>query len=129
MVNAAYAIVAFPLLGFIINLVSGRRLGEPAAGWVGTVAAGGSFVSTLIVWVTMLGRPADNRFADLTIFTWFPVAGLHVNAGILVDPLSMTMALFVTGYRPPYTCTPSGTCTGTPASTGSSSTSTCSFSR
>jgi NADH-quinone oxidoreductase subunit L len=97
MVNAAYAIVAFPLLGFIINLVAGRRLGEPAAGWVGTVAAGGSFVSTLIVWVTMLGRPADNRFADLTIFTWFPVAGLHVNAGILVDPLSMTMALFVTG--------------------------------
>jgi NADH-quinone oxidoreductase subunit L len=97
MVNAAYAIVALPLLGFIINLVSGRRLGEPVAGWVGTVAAGGSFVSTLIVWVTMLGRPAANRFSDLTIFTWFPVAGLHVNAGILVDPLSMTMALFVTG--------------------------------
>ena len=38
MVNAAYAIVALPLLGFIINLVSGRRLGEPVAGWVGTVA-------------------------------------------------------------------------------------------
>ncbi len=97
MVNAAYAIVAFPLLGFIVNLVSGRRLGEPVAGWVGTLAAGGSFVSTLIVWVTMLGRPAADRVTDLTIFTWFPVAGLHVNAGILVDPLSMTMALFVTG--------------------------------
>jgi NADH-quinone oxidoreductase subunit L len=97
MVNAAYAIVAFPLLGFIINLVSGRRLGEPTAGWVGTLAAAGSFVSTLVVWVTMLGRPATDRVSDLTTFTWFPVAGLHVNAGILVDPLSMTMALFVTG--------------------------------
>ena len=72
MVNAAYAIVAFPLLGFIVNLVSGRRLGEPTAGWVGTLAAGGSFVSTLIVWVTMLGRPAADRVSDLTIFTWFP---------------------------------------------------------
>jgi NADH-quinone oxidoreductase subunit L len=97
MANAAYAIVAFPLLGFIINLVFGRRLSEPLAGWVGTLAAAGSFVSALIVWVTMLGRPAAERVSDLTIFTWFPVAGLHVNAGILVDPLSMTMALFVTG--------------------------------
>ena len=34
---------------------------------------------------------------DLNIFTWFPVAGLHANVGLLVDPLSMTMALFVTG--------------------------------
>jgi len=96
-VDAAYAIIALPLLGFAVNLVLGRRLGEPLAGWVGTVAAAGSFVATLIVWVTMLGKPADLRVADLKIFTWFPVAGLHVNAGLLVDPLSMTMALFVTG--------------------------------
>jgi NADH-quinone oxidoreductase subunit L len=97
MVNAAYAVVALPLAGFIVNLIFGRRLGEPIAGWVGTAAAAGSFVATLVVWVTMLGRPATGRFSDLHIFTWFPVGGLHVSAGILVDPLSLTMALFVTG--------------------------------
>ncbi|HTV11550.1 MAG TPA: NADH-quinone oxidoreductase subunit L [Acidimicrobiales bacterium] len=97
MVNAAYAIVALPLAGFVINLLWGRRLGEPLAGWVGTLAATGSFVATLIVWVTMLGRSAPDRVADLNIFTWFPVAGLHANMGLLVDPLSMTMLLFVTG--------------------------------
>jgi NADH-quinone oxidoreductase subunit L len=97
MVNAAYAIVALPLLGFALNLVFGRRLGEPAAGWLGTTAAAGSFVATLVVWVAMLGKPAASRVADLTVFTWFPVAGLHANVGLLVDPLSMTMALFVTG--------------------------------
>ena len=95
MVHAAYAIVALPLLGFLINLVLGRRLGEPLAGWVGTVAAGGSFVAALIVWANMLSQA--RRTSDLTIFTWFPVAGLHVNAGLQVDPLSVTMALFVTG--------------------------------
>ena len=95
--NAAYAIVALPLLGFVINLVLGRRLGEPAAGWVGTVAAGGSFIASLVVWVTMLGKPAGERVTDLNIFTWFPVAGLHANAGLQMDPLSITMALFVTG--------------------------------
>jgi NADH-quinone oxidoreductase subunit L len=97
MVHAAYAVLALPLLGFIINLLWGRRLGEPVAGWVGTAAAGGSFVAALLVWVDMLGRPASERVSDLTVFTWFPVAGLHTNVGILVDPLSMTMALFVTG--------------------------------
>jgi NADH-quinone oxidoreductase subunit L len=96
-VNAAYAIVALPLLGFVVNLVLGRRLGEPAAGWVGTVAAGGSFIASLVVWVTMLGKPAGERVTDLNIFTWFPVAGLHANAGLQMDPLSITMALFVTG--------------------------------
>ena len=95
--NAAYAIVALPLIGFVINLVLGRRLGEPVAGWVGTLAAGGSFIASLVVWVTMLGKPAGERVVDLNIFTWFPVAGLHANAGLQMDPLSMTMALFVTG--------------------------------
>jgi NADH-quinone oxidoreductase subunit L len=97
MVNAAYAIVGLPLLGFIINLLFGRRLGEPLAGWVGTAAAGGSFVAAVIVWIHILGLPSSQRFAVLNIFTWFPVAGLHVNAALLVDPLSVTMALFVTG--------------------------------
>ena len=50
MVNAAYAIIALPLAGFVVNLVWGRRLGEPLAGWVGTFAAAGLFVATLVVW-------------------------------------------------------------------------------
>jgi NADH-quinone oxidoreductase subunit L len=97
MVNAAYAIVGLPLLGFVINLIWGRRLGEPNAGWVGTIAAAGSFVAAIIVWIHLLGLPSNYRVADLNIFSWIPVAGLNVNFALLVDPLSVTMALFVTG--------------------------------
>jgi NADH-quinone oxidoreductase subunit L len=96
-VNAAYFILALPLAGFLINIVFGRRLGEPLAGWVGTLAAAGSFVATVLVWITMLGRIGPDRYANLNIFTWFPVAGLHASFGIQIDPLSLTMALFVTG--------------------------------
>ncbi|MYA83331.1 MAG: NADH-quinone oxidoreductase subunit L, partial [Acidimicrobiales bacterium] len=32
-----------------------------------------------------------------TLFEWMPIGGLEVDAALLVDPLSMTMALFVTG--------------------------------
>jgi len=96
-VNAAYAVVALPLAGFVANLVLGRRLGEPKAGWVGTLAATGAFAAALVAWVGALGQPSASRSFDLKVFTWFPVAGLHVNVGLLVDPLSLTMALFVTG--------------------------------
>ena len=32
-----------------------------------------------------------------TLFTWVPAGSLHVDVGFLVDPLSVTMLLFVTG--------------------------------
>jgi NADH-quinone oxidoreductase subunit L len=98
-VNAAYVIPALPLAGALILLALGRRLGDPLAGWLATVLAFGSFVATLVTWLTLLGRSATpgNRSVDLDIFTWLPVAGLHVNFALYVDPLSMTMALFVTG--------------------------------
>jgi NADH-quinone oxidoreductase subunit L len=34
---------------------------------------------------------------EQTLFTWLPAGGLHVELGFLVDPLSVTMALFITG--------------------------------
>ncbi len=95
--NAAYLIVAFPLAGFALLLAFGKRLGEPKAGWLATTAIGGSFVSAVITFAALLGKDGSQRAVTKNIFTWIPVGGLHVNAAILVDPLSITMALFVTG--------------------------------
>lgn len=95
--NAAYAIVALPLLGAIILLFGGRRILDPLSGWLATIMAVGSFVATLVVWLTLLGRPASGRTVEKNIFTWMPVANLHVNFGLQMDPLSILWALFVTG--------------------------------
>ncbi|HWG74174.1 MAG TPA: NADH-quinone oxidoreductase subunit L [Acidimicrobiales bacterium] len=95
--SAAYLIVALPLAGFVINLWLGRKLGDPGSGWLGTLASVGAFAATVVVWATLLGRSATSRSVDKNIFTWLPVAGLHVNFGLQIDPLSVTMALFVTG--------------------------------
>ncbi|MGH9103623.1 MAG: NADH-quinone oxidoreductase subunit L [Acidimicrobiales bacterium] len=97
MVHAAYAIVLLPLAGFLVLLVLGRRLGDPLAGWVGTSAIGLAFVAALVTWAGLLGHPGGARSLVEPGFTWIPVAGLRVNAALLLDPLSMTMALFVTG--------------------------------
>ena len=95
--NAAYAIVALPLLGAILLLFGGRRTGDPASGWIATVLAFGSFAATVVVWASMLGRASTARTIHKNIFTWIPVGALHVNFALQIDPLAITWCLFVTG--------------------------------
>jgi NADH-quinone oxidoreductase subunit L len=95
--NAGYVILALPLAGFVLLLWLGRRLGEPAAGWLATLMAAGSFVATVVMFAYLLGKDAASRSVTERVFTWVPVAGLHVDVALLFDPLSVTMALFVTG--------------------------------
>ncbi|MYA84562.1 MAG: NADH-quinone oxidoreductase subunit L [Acidimicrobiaceae bacterium] len=97
MIEAAWLICAFPLAGFAVLLALGRRLGEPRAGWLATAAMAGSFVTSVAVFFSLMGRdPAERRFV-VTLFEWIPAGDFSVDAGLLVDPLSVTMALFVTG--------------------------------
>jgi len=96
-VHLAYLMLLLPLAGFAVLVVGGRRLGDPLAGWVGTAAVGGSFVIPGIVFAGLIQLPADHRVVVHQYFTWFDASGLHVPVGTLVDPLSMTMCLFVTG--------------------------------
>jgi NADH-quinone oxidoreductase subunit L len=44
-----------------------------------------------------LSRPAEERSEVITLFSWIPVGSLKIDAALLADPLSITMALFITG--------------------------------
>ncbi|WP_419918982.1 NADH-quinone oxidoreductase subunit L [Candidatus Poriferisocius sp.] len=97
LVDLVWLIPAFPLAGVLILVVSGRRLGEPRAGWLATAMMGGSFVTTLLVFIGLLGHDGEERQKVLTLFEWVPAGRLAVDIGFLADPLAITMALFVTG--------------------------------
>ncbi|MEM9522150.1 MAG: NADH-quinone oxidoreductase subunit L [Actinomycetota bacterium] len=97
MLEAAFLIPAFPLLGFVTILVLGRRLGEPAAGWVATMAMGGSFAASAITFIGLLGEEKEDRRFVQTLWEWVPAGDFSVDIGFLVDPLSVTMTLFITG--------------------------------
>ena len=97
MLDLVWLIPALPLAGFLLLMVFGRRLGEPAAGWLASVAVGLSFVVSLVVFVGLLAKPGDDRQFTQILFQWLPVGNLRVDVGFLVDPLSITMVLFVTG--------------------------------
>jgi len=95
--DAVWLIPALPLAGFLILLVAGRRMGEPAAGWLATLMCAGGFVASVVVYAGMLGEREEGRQFTQTLFEWVPAGGLRVDVGFLADPLSITMALFVTG--------------------------------
>src|SRR5438067_9352619 len=97
MLHAVWLIPALPLAGFLVLLAAGKRLGDPRAGWLATAMVAASFVVTVLVFFALLGRHGEERTFTQTLFTWLPAGGLQVDFGFLVDPLSITMALFVTG--------------------------------
>ncbi|MDH3302473.1 MAG: NADH-quinone oxidoreductase subunit L [Acidimicrobiia bacterium] len=97
MLDIAWLIPAFPLLGFVLLVLFGRRLGEPFAGWLATFSAAGAFVSTVLVFFGLAELENAERFHLVKLFTWLDVGSFTVDAGLLVDPLSITMCLFITG--------------------------------
>ena len=97
MLDIAWLIPAFPLLGFVLLVLFGRRLGEPFAGWLATMASAGAFASTVAVFFGLAALEGAERFHLVKLFTWLDVGSFTVDAGLLVDPLSITMCLFITG--------------------------------
>jgi NADH-quinone oxidoreductase subunit L len=95
--EAVWLIPALPLAGFLLLVAFGRVLGEPRAGWLATAMMGGSFVASLVVFIGLLDEEGEERHFTQTLFEWIPAGRFSVDVGFLVDPLSVTMCLFVTG--------------------------------
>jgi NADH-quinone oxidoreductase subunit L len=98
MVHAAWFMLLLPLAGFVVLAFAGRRIGDPWAGIIGTATVGGSFVLACITFAGLLSKPSGAaREVTLNLYTWISTGPLQVKASLLVDPLSVTMVLFVTG--------------------------------
>ena len=97
MLDLIWLIPILPLAGSMINLVFGRKLGDPRAGWVATVATASSFLITVLAYFEMLGLASEERSHVVSMFSWIQVGSLQVDLAVLADPLSIVMALFVTG--------------------------------
>ena len=97
MLDLIWLIPALPLLGFLVNVVFGRLLGEPKSGALAALMVAGSFAVTVGAFFDLISMPTEERHHVVTAFSWVPVGSLHVDLAFLADPLSITMALFVTG--------------------------------
>ncbi len=97
MIDAAVLIPLFPLVGFATLLFFGKRIGDPLSGWIATTAMGGAFISACVTFAGLLELHGEERHHVQKLFSWITAGSLNVDAALLIDPLSITMALFVTG--------------------------------
>jgi len=97
MLDVIWLVPALPLAGFLLILLFGRRLGEPKAGILAASMVGGAFLVTVGAFFDLLSKSTEERHHVETVFSWMPIGSLKVDLAFLADPLSITMALFVTG--------------------------------
>jgi NADH-quinone oxidoreductase subunit L len=86
----------FPLVGFIINGLLGKRIkSEKIIGGLGTLLMFFSFLVAAQNFLRLLND--SEKVHQLVIAPWITVAQLQVNWELLFDPLSAVMILVVTG--------------------------------
>ncbi|HEY6787076.1 MAG TPA: NADH-quinone oxidoreductase subunit L, partial [Trebonia sp.] len=76
-------------------LLLGGRLTDKWGHLLAVVMSLASFAYGVIAFFAMLS--GTDRSQDLHMFAWIPVAGFQANIGILLDPLSISFVLLITG--------------------------------
>src|SRR3954466_6276462 len=94
--NLTIAIILIPLVSSAVLLLAGRRVHRIAPA-LGVAAPAASFLIALVGFFGVLSGSSDERSLNQHLYTWIPVNGLHVDLGLLLDPLSMTFVLLITG--------------------------------
>jgi NADH-quinone oxidoreductase subunit L len=95
-----WLVIALPLLGAVVLLVGGplaRGRLDKSGHLIGAVLPVLSFVLSLILFLSLLGRGSDDRQVGQHLYTWFETGGLKVGADLLYDPLSALFLLLITG--------------------------------
>ncbi|MEZ5339084.1 MAG: NADH-quinone oxidoreductase subunit L [bacterium] len=105
MFGFAWLMIAFPLVGAAVNGFFGKKINNRKfSGWFGTAMLAGSFITALAVFFTYQAQnfTGADRFQEVPGWTWIAIQGLsekylQIDFSLLIDPLSVTMMLFITG--------------------------------
>ena len=92
-----WVIIALPALGAAVILLLGNTRTSKWGHLLGCATVIGSFVISVLVFVALLGRNADNREIGQTLWSWVDAGSFHVDMALLYDPLSALFLLLITG--------------------------------
>jgi NADH-quinone oxidoreductase subunit L len=87
-------IIALPILGLLVNILFGRRLGERFVSLVASSAVGFAFLVAVLQFLALQGHPEGTT---IHVADWITIATLNVPWALKIDTLSATMMLMVTG--------------------------------
>jgi NADH-quinone oxidoreductase subunit L len=89
-----YILILLPLLGFLINGLLGKKLSKNLAGIIGSGTILGSFAISCIYFFGLIGGKPT---VDVKVFDWISFGAVHIDFGVLIDQLSATWLMVVTG--------------------------------
>ena len=95
-----WLVIALPLLGALVILVGGPLTKGRIGSWahlLGCALPIGSFVLSVAMFVSLLGREEGDRQVSQNLYTWFESGSLDVGMDLLYDPLSALFLLLITG--------------------------------
>jgi NADH-quinone oxidoreductase subunit L len=92
-----WLILLCPLVGCTLIGLGFRRLPGRSAGWLGTLAIALAFAAAVAALGSLLGHSPDHRELTSTLWSYDSSVGVDAKLSILVDPLSVFMALVVAG--------------------------------
>lgn len=92
-----WVVIGLPLAGFLFHASFGKRLGKKVVGTVGTAVVLAAFALSVYLLSELLKLPAEEQKVLSTLWRWIEAGSFRVHFEALVDPLSLLMALIVTG--------------------------------
>lgn len=92
MLQVAWLIPVFPLLGFVALSLLKKSFVKKSAGIFGSALVFGSFIISCGLFFQL---PAEPQI--ITYFDWINVDNLHIPISFLIDPVSCVMLLIITG--------------------------------
>ncbi|HIQ11891.1 MAG TPA: NADH-quinone oxidoreductase subunit L [Caldilineales bacterium] len=97
MLSFAWIILVFPALGLLINLAFGKRMGKSYIALTAGAAVFASFLTAVGLAFGLAALPESARAVTVPLWSWIHIGDFQVDFALLIDPLSVVMALVVTG--------------------------------
>jgi NADH-quinone oxidoreductase subunit L len=97
MIAAAWVCLLSPLVGALTITIAGGRISRRAAGWIATLSTFIAFGGALVAFVGLWAADPSDREHVSTAYTWLAAGDFEVQVQILLDTLSSTMMLIVSG--------------------------------
>jgi len=97
MIAGAWLCLLAPLAGALLITILGRSISRRTAAWLSTLSVFVAFGGAVASFIGLLGREHEEREAVTTAWTWLAAGNFDAGLSLLVDPLSVTMMLIVSG--------------------------------
>jgi NADH-quinone oxidoreductase subunit L len=97
MLQSIWIVPFCPLLGAALNCFFGRRYSKAVVGQVAIAAMLVSFIAALVMTGILISLGDSKAHVQITLFEWIASGAYHAPVGFLIDGLSCTMMLVVTG--------------------------------